>query len=435
MTLAALKPQAPAQVIWQDATPECQVGDVIRKPYAPIALVVGKETLKNGRTCLIVTFPNCRDRHTEEWVVGEVAAPVVEESVEVEAPAASAPAYTAEMLKTLTWNQIQKLHTSLGLKATAKSRTRRDYEVRILAQSSLTATTDDAPPNRGDNGRGRVTALTALPEATIILPHAIKPKADDNFMTAFTKESEGDRKFNDLTYLTQLEMEAQLAVERTVIGSEEEATAYTHLWQIERDIEFYNRPESKPQPSPVIQQLETQMKELKKDVLSLFKITPFDSSILSTHDEHLDEQPPTEEAEGTIHWRTPLEGTIVGKKGATRPFYIRNDEIFIIINAGFTASETKHPNVRHQQIRAAIEAGRSFDPKMYKQYACFARETENYNGKGRIKQGQDGRWWAWSIWSKTGTGHPFFSREIAIGYLDKMAQHHQLARQSATCAK
>jgi hypothetical protein len=539
MTLTALKPQAPAQVIWQDATPECQVGDIIRKPFAPIARVVGKETLKDGRTCLVVTFPSCRDRHTEEWVVGELAAQAVEELVEVEAPAASAPAHTVETLKTLTWNQVQKLHTSLGLKATAASRTRRDYENRIIAaqppqpqtiaepehiatpmtcatcplseklnplacdverslghrikienhrhqcgvsgnvvqgwweaktaldfdfygdpvincygevsrtqgqvevietvkievSETVVTATDDAPPNRGDNGRGRVTLSLPKPTVTIAcIPHATKPKADDNFMTAFTKESEDDCKFNDLAYLSQLEMEAQLATEKTVIDSEEEAIAYTRLQQIERDIEFYNRPESKPQLSPVIQQLETQMTELNK----LFKITPFDPSILPpTYDDDLDEQPVANiEPEGTIYWRTPLvEGTIVGKKGAIRQFYIRNDEIFIIIKAGFTASETKQPNVRHQQIRAAIEAGRNFNPRMYKQYACFARETENYNGIGRIKQGQDGRWWAWSIWSQTDTGHPFYSKKIAIGYLEKVAQEHKLGRRGASCAK
>jgi hypothetical protein len=711
MTLTALKPQTPAQVIWQDATPKCQVGDVIRKPFAPIACVVGKEILKDGRTCLIVTFPNCRDRHTEEWVVGEVAA-----------PAASASAHTAETLKTLTWNQIQKLHTSLGLKATALSRTRWDYENRIIAaqpqpvveteqiatpltcatcplarhidgdryccgltdavtcghweaetdcyqeiadletemteliasaeipvsatvtpskiqveapiapakrampfffnlplpkyvafsekqsvpcciasttrdraneykeqfwlaqqgykvyggeqlptiecwqfdaylqlinpsaiyaeviknaskldateclefiiaaecpfifhelengkdywnyaprakyvwategcqadigtnvtmhdsihaiaerirsvldeaknfaknpqpswwyfemmteigeyQKSLpdllpitqpkktnTTTNDDAPPNRGDNGRGRISATSTLTASTPVSTAPIRQaKQDDNFISAMVKESALDKQFYDLAYLSECQLKAQLAVERTAMGSEDEVITLLHLEKIDKAIEYYHRPKSEPQLFPAVQ-LE-KMTELKADTLKLFKITAFDPSILPTHDENLDEQPVTEiEPEGTIHWQTPIKGTIVGKKGAIRQFYIRNDEIFIVINAGFTASETKHPNVRHQQIRAAIEAGRTFNPRMYQQYACFARETENYNGIGRIKQGQDGRWWAWSIWSQTGTGHPFFSKEIAIGYLDKMAQQHQLARQSVTCPK
>lgn len=64
--------------IWHDATPEAQVNDVIRKPFCPIARVVGKELLKDGRTCLVVTFPGCRDLGKEEWVLPavEVVAPV-----------------------------------------------------------------------------------------------------------------------------------------------------------------------------------------------------------------------------------------------------------------------------------------------------------------------------------------------------------------------
>lgn len=58
--------------IWQDATPEAQVNDVIRRPFTPIARVVGKEVLKDGRTCLIVEFPNCRDLEKEEWVLPAV---------------------------------------------------------------------------------------------------------------------------------------------------------------------------------------------------------------------------------------------------------------------------------------------------------------------------------------------------------------------------
>jgi|GEM_PF-6724008 len=301
----------------------------------------------------------------------------------------------------------------------------------VLVTATTEETPDNAPPNRG-NGRNRVQPTGGGIVKIAAFPRTAKP---DNLMSSMTQEDDFDREFYDLAYLSEQQLKAQLAVEKTVIGSEDEAIALLHLARIDKDIEFYGRSQPEPSPSPVIVKLEQQMSELKKDVLSLFKITPFDSSILPTHDEDLDEQPPTEESEGTIHWRTPLEGAIVGKKGATRQFYIRNDEIFIIINAGFTASETKHPNVRHQQIRAAIEAGRAFNPKMYKQYACFARETENYNGIGRIKQGQDGRWWAWSIWSEAGTGHPFFSKEIAISYLDKMTQQHQLARQSAVCAK
>lgn len=299
----------------------------------------------------------------------------------------------------------------------------------ILA--AATTTTDDAPPNRGDNGRGRVTSSLPKPTVTIAsIPHATKPKADNNFMTAFTKESEGDRKFNDLAYLSQLELEAQLAIERTEIGSEQEAIAYAHLRQIERDIEFNNRPEPKPQPSPAIQQLETQMKELKADTLKLFKITAFHPSILPVDADEL-EQPATKcepEPEGTIHWTTPLRGVIVGKKGATRHFYIRNDEIFIMLSADFTASEKRYPNnIRIQQIRNAVELGRTFNPRIFKISPNFERDTQVCNG-GRIRQECDGRWWAWADGGVT--GQPFPCENLAIQYLDRIAASKHSQKQT-----
>lgn len=41
--------------------------------------------------------------------------------------------HTQKSLDKLTWNEIQKLHTTLGLKATAEARTRHDYQRRIVA--------------------------------------------------------------------------------------------------------------------------------------------------------------------------------------------------------------------------------------------------------------------------------------------------------------
>lgn len=421
------------------------------------------------------------------------------------------PLHTQKSLDQLTWNEVQKIHSSLGLKATAATRTRRDYQRRIVdaqpqpvveteqtatpltcatcplarhidgnryccgltdavvrgnweaktdcydavaAQSetettelaaevapqetvtktespiaqteqtpvaTIATTTDGAPPNRGDNGRGRVTSSLSVPTVTIVLPHATKPKADDNFMTAFTKESEGDRKFNDLAYLSQLEMEAQLAIERTVIGSEEEAIAYAHLRQIERDIEFYDRPESKPQPSPVIQQLETQMKELKVDV----KNFTLDASILSlgTNEPEQLVGASESELEGTIYWQDSrlCTGLIVGKKGARRYFYVQNDVIYVVLNSDFTASERKHPNIHHTRIRQAIEAGKQFNPISFKQSPEFALHAENYRDMGWIYQASDGRWWAW----KNGgvTGHPFFHEQTACDYLEATANN------------
>ena len=69
MTLTQTKPATcNLPKIWKEATAQAEIGDVIRKPYCPIAQVAGKENLKDGRVCLIVVFPGS-DCHTEEWVI------------------------------------------------------------------------------------------------------------------------------------------------------------------------------------------------------------------------------------------------------------------------------------------------------------------------------------------------------------------------------
>ncbi|HLO52563.1 MAG TPA: hypothetical protein VK211_29460, partial [Kamptonema sp.] len=200
---------------------------------------------------------------------------------------------------------------------------------------------------------------------------------------------------------------------------------------------FYDRPVPKPQPSPAIQQLETQMKELKADVLSLFKITPFDPSILPVDADESEQSIEQVEPEGTIYWHSPIAGTIVGKKGALRNFYLRKRnalvnldisnpatcEIMVVISADFTASERKSPNIHHQRIRAAIETGRTFDPKTFKNSPQFLTDTEDYRGIGRIKEGADGRWWAWVNGGVT--GHPFLYENLATQYLERVAASKQ----------
>lgn len=411
------------------------------------------------------------------------------------------PLHTQKTLDQLTWNEIQKLHSSLGLKATAETRTRRDYQRRIVesqpqpiaepeqkvtaltcatcllaryidgdryccgltetvtrghweariddcydavaAQSEAEATeivaqvevlvapqeivattTDDAPPNQGDSGR-RVEAATITSSSI-----------DNNFMTAFMQESPKERYWNDLAHLEQLEMNAQIAIEKTVIGSPDEEIALLYLEKIKNDIAFYNLPQPEPQVSPVIAQLQNQMVKLKAEVQEQFTI---DTSILTIAKPKL--APVNLEPEGTIHWHGSLQGTITGKKGALRNFYIKSRnyfdlnlsdpatyEIMLVLNADFTAAEFSHPNIRHQQIRSAINAGRSFDPRDFKDSSEFLTKTKDYGGIGRIMQhAGDGRWWAWL--KNDVTGQPFSHENLAQRYLKQVADR----RKSQTC--
>lgn len=409
------------------------------------------------------------------------------------------PVHTQKSLDRLTWNEIQKLHTSLGLKATSTTRTRRDYQRRIVeaqpqpvaadsvpatftcavcpfarhidgdryccqvsqtasdvkrghweatiscfealaaaeaekvtaeteapiapADTSkapappvpVTAGPDDEPPNRGDSGRGRVIlSAPTVPVTIAVIPHA--KAAEENLVSSMVKESPEDKEFCDLLYLVEQQKNAQLAIEKTIIGSEDEAIAYAHLEKINQDIEYYGKPRPVAQPSPIVVQLETQMTELKRDTMSLFKITAFDPAILPTDTDEPEPSVESVKPEGTIHWEIPqLRGTIVGKKGATRRFWVQNDDIHIALSPDFTAKESKHPNIRHQQIRVAIESGKQFNPMVFKLSPSF-EQTEDYNGIGRILQSSDGRWWAWA---KGGvTGHPFLSKELAFNYLE-----------------
>jgi hypothetical protein len=91
MTLTQTAPKPAATVkIWEAPTAKAQINDIIRKPFCPIARVVGKEILADGRTCLIVTFPNCHDRHVEEWAVEAPAVQAEEISAPIEETAPTA---------------------------------------------------------------------------------------------------------------------------------------------------------------------------------------------------------------------------------------------------------------------------------------------------------------------------------------------------------
>lgn len=119
--------------IWEEATAEAEVNDIIRKPFCPIARVVGKEILPDGCTCLVVSFPNCDDHHIEEWVLPAPATP---------APA-TAPAAPKSASPSIP------VPVTLPAKKTAPT----------------AIETDNQPPNRGDGGRGRVQAITKTDKA------------------------------------------------------------------------------------------------------------------------------------------------------------------------------------------------------------------------------------------------------------------------------
>jgi hypothetical protein len=104
MTLTQTKPATCNQPqIWKEATAQAEIGDVIRKPYCPIARVVGKENLKDGRVCLIVVFPAWGDRHTEEWVIptapAATTAPTATEPTAVAKPEPVEPTATVATKK------------------------------------------------------------------------------------------------------------------------------------------------------------------------------------------------------------------------------------------------------------------------------------------------------------------------------------------------
>jgi hypothetical protein len=137
--------RAPQIKIWEDATAEAQTGDIIRKPFCPIARVVGKEVLKDGRTCLIVTFPGCHDRHIEEWVLPatEVIAPVPARTPSTPAPAPSNPAAASHIATIAAVIRAPIAPSAIG--------------------------TDNEPPNRGDNGRGRVQPIASAKKLMLTL--------------------------------------------------------------------------------------------------------------------------------------------------------------------------------------------------------------------------------------------------------------------------
>ncbi|MEG4287281.1 hypothetical protein QUB68_29670, partial [Microcoleus sp. A006_D1] len=246
MTLTQTAPQTATTIkIWEAPTAEAQVGDIIRKPFCPIARIVGKEILADGRTCLIITFPGCHDRHVEEWIL-EVSgfetdkpapaptpatatlpakknasiatpAPVPTPATPTPAPAKKLDSIFGERVKEkgqflIIKDELSAIGIKVGTLINSRSDAKGwnlawgkdkaglfwttgngwevesakpgtelsgqwegfdliehlacngidlDEETATPATAPVTAGPDDEPPNRGDNGRGRVETATA----------------------------------------------------------------------------------------------------------------------------------------------------------------------------------------------------------------------------------------------------------------------------------
>ena len=367
--------------------------------------------------------------------------------------------HTQESLKSLSWDEVRSLHTSLGLAATATSRTRGHYEFRILeaqpqkveepiaqattqttaqtATQLIAQTTDDQPPGR-DDSRGRV-------------------EPENWFADLFTpKESETQKLQGELDLLIEQELKAQLAIERTPEGSPEEVTAYSHLRKVEANIAeveeviarsypriwdkadpgmaigdyaripFHpiavvtvkeemsdgrtrilvrtgNHSEEWYLPAPLISepiwsldQIEEAIAQLKSDI-GLSKL--LDRPVRAT-----------EYDSETIAWKTPFQGEILGREGRRHSFFIENNCIHLVIQSresAFCASERTRKNYHHAVIRQAIEAGKTFD-----QSSAIGEPCQF----GRIHQSCDGWWWAWGEGQTV--GHKFLTRLMALKYLE-----------------
>lgn len=373
------------------------------------------------------------------------------------------PVYTQKKLDKLTWNQVQKLHKSLGLKATG-ARTRRHLQHNILAampQRSLPEaiatplTCANCPLARniedsrysctadvvGYATRGHWEARTecyqvvadAQPKTataeTLIAPESIIPEliTPEEIAVVKTKISLAER----MTGLTRHPFRYEWDV---MNGSHCFTSAMYGLCECSRCEVERELPLSEQRRGSHQIAIERSHRK-KKTQITETKVQQFtiDRSILTLEPESLSS---SVDPEGTIHWETLFNGTIVGKRGVLRRFWLRTVcdgffadknsrhdpnqyEIQVVISDTFVESESRRPNnVRIVQIREAINLGRLFDAKAFKSSPNFERDTEACNG-GRIRQECDGRWWAWA--EQGITGHTHSCREDACKYLERIA--------------
>ncbi len=284
--------------------------------------------------------------------------------------------HTQETLRALSWDEVRKLHTSLGLKATADSRTRRDYENRILAvqpqkveESAPIAPQASGEEKKPDRGSGRVAPVPRIWEkatSEVAIGDYIKMPYHPVWLVA-DKEQMDDG-------CTRL-------VVRASSGHSEE-------WYL---------PAPPTQPTWSLDEIEEAIAKLKADILN--PTTLLDRPIRTTA---FDIE--------TIVWKSPFEGEILDREEKRRHFFIENDCIFLVIQTGsrsFCASERTHKNYHHTVIRQSVEAGKNFDPLSTIGESCRF---------GRIHQSCDGWWWVWG--DGQATGHKFPLRSMALKYLE-----------------
>jgi hypothetical protein len=161
--------------IWKEATAEVGVGDVIRKPYCPIARVVGKETLKDGRVCLIVVFPGWGDRHTEEWVIPTAPAATTAAPATVAKPESVEPTATVATKK-LMLSLVSVKRITSDIPASNFDRN----ELEIAGELSLAIGGFCTPPVLRREGDGYKVVSGHFQYHAAVLARRLNPKAGEN---------------------------------------------------------------------------------------------------------------------------------------------------------------------------------------------------------------------------------------------------------------
>ena len=294
------------------------------------------------------------------------------------------PVHTQKTLDLLTWKEIQKLHTSLGLKATAKTRTRRDHQRRIVATQPQPVVEPEAVASP--------LTCAACPLARLI---------EDNRYCCQVSQTASDVKrghweatvscFEALAKAEAEKAEPVAEVVETPIAQTETPAPATPTAIGEDDAPPNRGDNGRGRVEAIAPAIAPRVK-IKQPPIWVYV--------------------PPDRVQETIVWETPFKGEILGKSGYRR-FFVENDVIYVIlVNSAntFCASEFANRNYHHKIIRQAIEAGKKFEPSTFKQRAkargCPSPKYQTYWWKdgrdgrscnlGQLYQNCDGWWWAWA---------------------------------------